>query len=188
MAPVTPRPAPTCEQKALELLARRAHFRSELGRKLSARGYEAEEIAATLDRLTERGYLNEAELAEHEAARLSERKGLARAGVAASLARRGVSRPALDAALGDDDRARELGRARQAAEKWLRAGRSDAAALARHLDRKGYTGHAIFRVLNELGLREGARGGAREGAREGSDIEPDAPPPDPSESREPSEP
>ena len=172
---MTSRPQPTCEQKALELLARRAHFRAELARKLAQRGYESAEIEETLDRLTELGYLNEGELAEREAARLRDRRGLGRAGVAASLARRGAAAAARDAALGEEDREGEVASARRAAEKWLRAGRRDAAALARHLDRRGFAGHAIFRVLNELGLRAeaGAGPGPGPGPSESDSSDPD---------------
>jgi SOS response regulatory protein OraA/RecX len=44
----------------------------------------------------------------------------------------------------------DLERARAAAARWRRSGGSDPDALARHLDRKGFARHAIFRVLREF--------------------------------------
>jgi hypothetical protein len=52
----------------------------------------------------------------------------------------------------------ELPAARQAAGRWHG---KDAAALARHLSRKGFSRHAIFAVLAERG----------EGAEDGEDTE-----------------
>ena len=47
-----------CEKRAVGLLARREHSRAELERKLAARGYEAEVIRTTLDRLEQSGLLS----------------------------------------------------------------------------------------------------------------------------------
>jgi regulatory protein len=52
-------PPPTSYQKALQLLATRAHFRRELEVKLRQRRYPEEEIEAALARLTEQGYLDD---------------------------------------------------------------------------------------------------------------------------------
>ena len=45
------RPQPTPVQRALGLLVRREHSRKELGRKLAARGVEAGEAEAAIERL-----------------------------------------------------------------------------------------------------------------------------------------
>lgn len=136
--------------RATGLLAARPHFTGELRRKLAARGYEAEEIEEALTRLSSLGYLDDESLAAAEADRLRERKGLARSGVAAELARKGVGRRAVDAALAAVSPEQELAAARGIAERWLVGRRPDGAALARHLARKGYDGHVIFRVLKDL--------------------------------------
>src|SRR3954470_22725251 len=74
----------TCYQKALQLLATRAHFRRELAMKLTQRGYPAEEIAAALDRLTEQKYLDDRATArlfvESRRERTSEGRARVRAG------------------------------------------------------------------------------------------------------------
>ena len=140
----------TALDKALQLVARRPHFRAELRRKLVARGFEEDEVAAALGRLTELGYLDDAELAARDGERLRERRGLGRAGIAAELARKGAGPAEVDGALAGGDADSELEAARAVGRRWLAGRRPDAAALARHLDRKGYAGHVIFRVLREL--------------------------------------
>jgi regulatory protein len=136
--------------KALELVARRPHFRAELARKLTQRGFAGDEIEAALARLSELGYLDDAELAAREAERLRERRGLARAGVAAELARKGAAAEAVDAALAGEDAEKELAAALAFAARWRQVHAADAAALARALSRKGYPGHVIFSVLKDL--------------------------------------
>lgn len=141
---------PTALDVALRLIARRPHFRAELRRKLVTRGFAQDEIEAALDRVAGLGYLDDTALAAREAERLRERRGLARAGVAAELARKGVAEAAVDAALAGTNAEGELGAALAFAAKWLRTHAADAAALARALSRKGYPGHVIFSVLKDL--------------------------------------
>lgn len=141
---------PSAFDRATALLAARPHFASELRRKLAARGYEDQEIVEALERLTALGYLDDESLAAAEAQRLRERKGLSRSGVVAELARKGVSRGAVAAAVAGVSPGDELETARAAAERWLAGRRPDGAALARHLARKGHAGHVIFRVLKDL--------------------------------------
>ncbi len=145
-----PEDSEACFAKALDLLGRRGHFRAELRRKLAARGFGAESIAAALERAVELGYLgSEAELAISFAHERAERKGLGRAGVARELARRGAEADAIESALAALDPEAELERAREAAARWARRG-TDAAALARHLQRKGYASSVIFHVSKEF--------------------------------------
>ena len=58
------RPVQTPVQRALGLLVRREHSRRELTRKLVARGLEAGEVAAAVDRLTDEGWQDDARFAE----------------------------------------------------------------------------------------------------------------------------
>ena len=141
-----------CYNKALDLLARREHFRAELGRKLRDRGYDEIEVDDTLDRLADAGHLNDRRTAETwMEIRLSRRaEGPAR--LRAELTRRGadpeLARQLVSAHFVDGD----LDAARQAAERWLvrrRGGADPRAALARHLERKGFAGESIVRVLEE---------------------------------------
>ncbi len=67
-APVTgrkrKRPELTPAQRALGLLVRREHSRKELTRKLAARGVDAEQAQAAVDRMTTEGWQNDARFAE----------------------------------------------------------------------------------------------------------------------------
>ena len=154
------RPQPSSFDRAVRLLATRAHFREELRRKLADKGHAEAEIEETLARLAALGHLDDRRLATEEAERLRSRKGLARRGVAAELRRKGVAGEAIDAALdgGPDERSQAL----EAARRWLRTHRPDAAALSRHLDRKGFGRGEIYRTLAELDL-------GREAVDEGGD-------------------
>lgn len=136
--------------RALRLLAARPHFRAELRRKLLEKRHDEAEVDAALDRLSELGHLDDEALAAAEGERLRLRKGLGAAAVRAELVRKGAPRAAIAAATALADAESELAGALAAGRRWLAGGRRDAAALARHLDRKGHARHVIFRVLNEL--------------------------------------
>ena len=58
------KPPPTATQRALGLLVRREHSRKELARKLAARGVEAGEAEAAIDKLAEAGWQDDARFAE----------------------------------------------------------------------------------------------------------------------------
>ncbi len=144
-----PRHRPTCQNKALDLLSRRPHFRRELAFKLSRRGYDDDEVAGALDHLEGQRLLDDARTArdfvEHRLARgpVGPRRLLA------DLARRGapeeLAREAVEALYGDED---ELVTA--AAERWRRRStRGSPEALGRHLERRGFSRRAIVAVLRE---------------------------------------
>lgn len=143
---------PSAEDKALELLTRRAHFRRELATKLGRRGYPEEEIDRALDRMTGYGYLDDRATARQWVEARLARGPEGRRRLAAELSRRGadseVAAEVLREVLPDDDRPA----AREAAERWLRrrSGSPKPEALARHLDRKGFSQGAIWEVLDEL--------------------------------------
>ena len=58
------RPEPNPVQRALGLLVRREHSRKELTRKLAARGVEADEAAAAVERLAGEGWQDDTRFAE----------------------------------------------------------------------------------------------------------------------------
>ena len=58
------RPELTPAQRALGLLVRREHSRKELTRKLTARGIEAEDAQAAVERMTAEGWQDDARFAE----------------------------------------------------------------------------------------------------------------------------
>jgi regulatory protein len=57
------RPEPTPAQRALALLVRREHSRQELTRKLSARGVDATEAAAAVERMAREGWQDDSRFA-----------------------------------------------------------------------------------------------------------------------------
>ena len=145
--------ASSCFDKACDLLALRPHFRAELARKLGARGHGEEAVTVALDRLEELGYLDDAGCARSLAAGPLSRRGYGPRRMRAELERRGAptaaAEAAVTAAFADGDRAA----ARQAAARWLarrRPGGAARAALARHLDRKGFTSGTVLEVVREL--------------------------------------
>jgi regulatory protein len=148
------------DRKAAQLLASRPHFRAELAAKLRQREFPDDEIAAALDHLAAQGYLDDRKTAADFIAHRRERGGEGKLRLRAELVRRGAAAAAIDealAGLGEED---DQAAAHEAAERWrrLKAGEKaggspadlspkDAAALARHLARKGFSQRAIVAVL-----------------------------------------
>jgi regulatory protein len=136
--------------KAAKLLAARPHFRQELSAKLVQRGYAAEEIEETLNRLESQGYLDDRAAARSFVeSRLGRGEGRAR--LRAELSRRGAPDEIAEEALAELTPEDDLPAARGAAERWERQGGRDPRALARHLDRKGFSRRAIVAVLTARG-------------------------------------
>ncbi len=78
-------------------MARRAHSRAELGRKLARRGYAADDVESALRNLGRRGYLDDVVFADSLVRRRSVTRGpLA---LSAELAAKGVDRVLADAAV-----------------------------------------------------------------------------------------
>jgi regulatory protein len=147
---------PSCYDKAVQLLALRPHFRRELEGKLARRGYPPEEVEAALERLGQQGYLNETETARSFVAGRQSRGGEGRSRLKAELVKRGAAGEAIESALEDLTPEDDLAAAREVAAKWARGGKSDLQALARHLQRKGFSPRAIVAVLQEIPAGEEA--------------------------------
>jgi regulatory protein len=140
----------SCYDKALDLLARRAHFSAELEAKLSRRGFSSEQVAETLERLAAGRYLDDLETARGFVAERRGRNGWGRARLEAELLRRGASAAAADAALAGLEEEDEWELARQVAERWSRRRGGGPEALARHLQRKGFASRVILRLVREI--------------------------------------
>jgi regulatory protein len=108
-------PAVGALDAGLRLLARRAHSRAEVRRKLGRRGYGEEEVESAVGRLAELGYLDDRAFAEGHVRRRSSHLGpLA---LSAELSARGVDRSLADAALGGFDADSQLASATHLAER-----------------------------------------------------------------------
>jgi regulatory protein len=137
-------------QRALRLLAQRPHFRRQLATKLRQRGYPADEVEEALDRLQAAGYLDDEAAARQFVEERMERRSWGPARVRAELLRRGVEPALVERLTADLLPVDDTALARAAAERWRPRGGARRAALARHLDRLGYSPHAIVTVLEEL--------------------------------------
>ena len=142
----------SCYDKALDLLSRRSHLRRELAFKLNRRGYTEEEVESTLGKLEDRGFLDDLATSKEWVASRLARGPEGRMRLLAGLVRRGASREVAEEALADLGSEDESAMVRQAADRWwARRGRGepekDRAALARHLERRGFPRHAIVTVL-----------------------------------------
>ena len=110
----------------------------------------AEEIEETLNRLESQGYLDDRAAARSFVeSRLGRGEGRAR--LRAELSRRGAPDEIAEEALAELTPEDDLPAARAAAERWERQGGRDPRALARHLDRKGFSRRAIVAVLTTRG-------------------------------------
>jgi regulatory protein len=143
-------------ESALAFLARRAHTRLELRRKLLRKGFAREDVEACLERLADRGLLDDAGTAAALAASRS-RSGRGRSRIAAELAAKGVSRTDADAALAALDPADEARSLRRALEKRSRALPAGLTRQARskklfdHLVRRGFAPSAVLEALRTKG-------------------------------------
>ena len=91
-------PAIACRRRAMDLLALRDHSRMELARKLAARGFATDAIAAALDGLERDGLLQSARFVESfVTGRI--RKGQGPVRIRAELAQRGIDDAGIAAGL-----------------------------------------------------------------------------------------
>src|SRR5579859_3777998 len=88
--------APTLRERALRLLARREHSRTELARKLTVHLSTQDDLERLLDELTSRNLLSEARYAESSVHRLGRKFGAAR--IEHELRSKGLSRESAAAA------------------------------------------------------------------------------------------
>ena len=102
-------------EAAVRLLARRAHSRVELRRKLTRRGFNAEEVETALGLLSEQGYVDDASFAAGHVRRRS--ANLGPLALSAELGARGVDRAVSSAALDGFDRPAQVVAATRLAER-----------------------------------------------------------------------
>lgn len=138
------RPELTPAQRALALLVRREHSRKELTRKLAARGIEAEQAQAAVNRMTAEGWQNDVRFAE-QLLRSRANTGYGPIRIRAELGTHGLDRDAVAAAMdaydGDwAENARDLARRRFGAAL---EGREVQRKAAEFLIRRGFSGDQV---------------------------------------------
>jgi len=108
-------PLGSAYEAGIRLLARRAHSRVELRRKLARRGYDGDEVDEVLARLERQGYVDDAAFAVGHVRRRA--VSLGPLALSAELSARGVDRRLADAALAGFDQAAQLAAATKLAER-----------------------------------------------------------------------
>ena len=156
MAEITPFTA--AYNKALECLARGAKSTRDLGRWLARREHASEDVNAVLARLTERGLLNDADYALLFTRSRATTRGMSRRRIAAELAKRGVERELVDAAISEvmaDENVDERAMVEAAAKKKFRLLAKLEPAVQRtrlygFLARKGYPPDLVRETVAKL--------------------------------------
>lgn len=157
---------------AEEVLVRKLRARSlsvsEARQILRGQGLGAGQVDDVIDAFCRRGYLDDVSLAEQLVHSGVERKGQGRVALSRSLAQRGVSREAIDTALGelpDDDAERALEFARTKARSMSRLDFDTALRrMVGQLARRGYGG-SIAMTAARTALTETATGSPSSGVR-----------------------
>jgi regulatory protein len=161
-----PPPTPTadaCRERALALLARRAHSRAELERKLLRAGFPPASIRPALDALAAARLVDDRLFAEQLLAEKRETRAWGTARLRLELRKRGVAREIGDELLAGPaaDPDAELERACEAASRFLRLRRArrrppeeprrERAALGRFLAARGYDAATCRQAMERLG-------------------------------------
>lgn len=141
-----------CYDKALQLLARRPHFRLELARKLLTRKFREDQVEQVLTRLEQQGLIDDDRQAIELTLGPLTRKGYGPRRMRAELERRGVSSELAVAAVTEafPTPESELEAARLAAERLSRRSGTSTPRLARTLERRGFSTRVILQLLEEL--------------------------------------
>ena len=137
-------------RKAVQLLARRPHFTSEIRRKLTQRGFEQRDCEATLRRLARESLIDDLATAIGFVESRLRRGPIGQRRMRAELGRRGAEPGTVDEAIRRAMPSSEEDLARDAARRWLRKGGQDRDALLRYLDRLGFRPRDIVSAASEL--------------------------------------
>ncbi|NLC35570.1 MAG: recombination regulator RecX [Alcaligenaceae bacterium] len=140
---------PSLKARAIGLLSRREHSRTELRRKLAPHCEEPAELEALLDDLERNDWLSQERFAESLVHRRASRHGMRR--IMQELRQHELPEDALDEIAGKL-RSTELERARAVWEKRFGAPPGDAREYAkqvRYMAARGFTADSVRRILSE---------------------------------------
>ncbi|MGO2745033.1 regulatory protein RecX [Microbacterium sp.] len=161
-------PAGQAEEALVRKLRARSLSVSEARQVLRGHDLDAAGIDDVIDKFCERGYLDDALLAEHLVISGVERKGQGRVALSRALAQRGIPRDVIDTALGDlpdDDAERALEFARTKARSMARLDADTALRrLLGQLARRGYGG-SVATSAARAALAEASLGAPTTGVR-----------------------
>ncbi len=130
-------------EKALELLSLRDHASGELRTKLFQKGYQKDAIAAAIDYLREKNYVNDTRFAELFSQELIQRKQLGPMKVKEKLFQRGVSTDIINDILSNYDHEKQLENCRYHFQKKFKSKRlleskEERSKAIRYLQGKGF--------------------------------------------------
>ena len=144
-------PQNNLRDRALRLLARREHTRTELARKLSPHVEDSDDIDALLDDLTQTGLLSDQRFAEHFIAAKQKRFGHMK--IAHELRAKGLDAESISR-LTSGSREQELDAAREVWQKKFPSPPTSAAEKAkqmRFLQGRGFSSDTIYRLFKSSG-------------------------------------
>ena len=151
------KPASDAFEVALAALRRRERATAELGSWLATRGFEPEEIEATIGRLTEVGELDDERFAQRYAEDKRELRGWGAERIRESLASRGIPSALVEAVLQADSHGAQVGRA---SDLLARRGQpldadSDRARALGFLTRRGYDYEVAYEAIRRAARQSG---------------------------------
>ncbi|MMZ59029.1 Regulatory protein RecX [compost metagenome] len=144
---------------ALQYLSRKPRTGYEISMRLGEKGWSEETISAVMDRLSKEGLINDALYAQEWAGQRVKSRGKGKMWIRQELRQKGVSKPLIEAALGEISEEAEFDSAMQlGAKKW----RSTAGEyldkkrkVGAFLMRRGFPGGLVSRVIRELAHKDG---------------------------------
>jgi regulatory protein len=135
---------------ALDLLSRRSHFEVELDRKLTQKGFAPDHVRDAIARLRRSKLVDDRRSALEFITSRLRRSPQGRRRLRAELARKGIAKEVIEAALQEALPGDEADLAREAARRFQRRRSADPRALERHLDRLGFSTRDILALSEEL--------------------------------------
>jgi regulatory protein len=132
-------------EKAINLLKIRPHYSAELAKKLAWRGFEKLDIEKVINRLVEKGLLNDVQYAQMYTEELIRNKTFGFYGLKAKLMQRGIPGTDAESLLKEN---LSLEKEKEIAQRVVeRAGEIDKVKLAQKLSRKGFRSEVIHSFL-----------------------------------------
>ncbi|WP_223066839.1 regulatory protein RecX [Paenibacillus caui] len=142
----------------LAYLSRKPRTNYEIALKLKEKGWEESLIEEITDRLKCEGLIDDAQYALEWTQQRVQNHGKGKLWIRQELRRKGISKPYIEAALGNVSEAEEFETARQLAEKRLSRLSGNKAdhkrKIAAFLIRRGYSGAVASRVVRNLNVSE----------------------------------
>ena len=134
----------------LSLLSRCGYSTQNLILRLQRRGYQAEEIAAAVEKLTSYGFLDDDSLVKHYYHKYLAGKKSGLKLIRAKLSQKGFSTATIEACLANYDLTCEQERANELIKRrFTKKATVDLAKIGRYLAARGFTGEVIRRVLDD---------------------------------------